>query len=241
MSGSTQTGTLTLEPDPSEVPVKGVVATLGATGIITVAGVGTGILAARILGPEGRGELAALMLWATTLVYSTSFGIADATGYCAAKAPPSRRPMVLATSQALSLLYGVLASVCAWVAGLLLVDRRPDFVAMLVPYVGLYAIPCLASLSVVSFLQGTGRLRWFNISRTSVHVANMAAMLGCVGLGFTTVWAFAVATLLPVWSLFRRLPTRGPLASSVSIRATLIRGTRTVRRVATARHALGTS
>ena len=37
-------------------------ATFAATAMTTLAGIATGIIAARVLGPQGRGELAALTL-----------------------------------------------------------------------------------------------------------------------------------------------------------------------------------
>jgi O-antigen/teichoic acid export membrane protein len=207
MTTSTEIGTLTLEPEGSGIPARTIGMTLGATGIVTAAGVATGILTARVLGPEGRGQLAALTLWAATIVYSTSFGIGEATGFCAAKAAPERRSVVLATSQTLALGYAVLAVICAWVVRLALAERWPTALSgMFVPYVVLFAIPGVPALSLVAFLQGTGRMRWFNVARTSVHAATLGTMILCVAVGATTVRALAIATLVGnamVWLVAR--------------------------------------
>jgi len=54
------------------------VTTLGGQATVLALGVFTGIASARLLGPQGRGELAALTLWPLILVLLTSFGISQA-------------------------------------------------------------------------------------------------------------------------------------------------------------------
>ena len=59
-----------------------------STGFIQLANLATGILAARLLHPEGRGELALLVLWAVLVANLGSMGLrCTSTG----KAAPSRR------------------------------------------------------------------------------------------------------------------------------------------------------
>ena len=41
----------------------------------------SGVLTARLLGTEGRGEVAAITAWALTLSWATSFGFSDAMIY----------------------------------------------------------------------------------------------------------------------------------------------------------------
>ena len=174
----------------------GALTTVAATAVITFAGVGSGLAAARTLGPAGRGELAALTLWSSTIVYALSFGLNEATGYFAAWVGPERRAAVFASGQLLALVWAVMAIAMTWLAGTLHLAPWPAGIApLIVPYMAAYAIPCLTSLAAVAFLQGTGQMRGFNIARTSVHVVTLGAMVACLALGLRSVWAFALATL----------------------------------------------
>src|SRR5467141_1380425 len=57
---------------------------------ITALGIGNSILLSRWLGPVGRGEIAAAMLWPTLLVYLSSMGLIASTLYFTAL--PDSRP-----------------------------------------------------------------------------------------------------------------------------------------------------
>lgn len=69
-------------------PFIGHVAVTGVTNLVLLLlGVVTGILAARLLGPEGRGELAAIQLWGTTLGTVAMVGMPEALAYLCARDP----------------------------------------------------------------------------------------------------------------------------------------------------------
>jgi len=59
--------------------------TLIAQSGILALGAFTGIVAARLLGPQGRGELVALTIWPLTLVLISSLGINQAIVFCTGK------------------------------------------------------------------------------------------------------------------------------------------------------------
>src|SRR4051794_34904218 len=64
---------------------------LGALGIVT------GVIAARWLGPQGRGELAAIQLWPSLFASLAMLGLPDAVIYFSARHPSqSRRFLVTA-------------------------------------------------------------------------------------------------------------------------------------------------
>src|SRR5437763_11992454 len=64
--------------------MKVLVVTILTTGVLQLANLASGLLAARLLLPEGRGELAIAILWPTTLAYLLLFGLSDAVLYYSA-------------------------------------------------------------------------------------------------------------------------------------------------------------
>jgi len=54
---------------------RGIRSTLGAQIFILLLGACTGVMSARLLGPQGRGELAAAILWPSTLLTLGSMGL----------------------------------------------------------------------------------------------------------------------------------------------------------------------
>src|SRR5258705_110334 len=78
-------------------------------GLTSIGLVNSGLLS-RWLGPGGRGESAAAMLWPTMLVYLSSMGLIMATLYFAAL-PQSRPQVLFANSTLLGVAQGILAAV----------------------------------------------------------------------------------------------------------------------------------
>lgn len=180
--------------------------TTAAMAAIMIAGVVSGLLAARALGPTGRGELTASVIWPTTLLYAGTFGLGEATAYFAA----SRRDLaehVFLTAQVMALVLGLIVSAIGWfVLPVVLAQHPPALQANARLYLLLYAVPCLGSLSACAWLQGAGHIRWFNISRVMVHAvttmtmaalflsgrANVRMFLGAMLLGNLVTWVVAV-------------------------------------------------
>jgi O-antigen/teichoic acid export membrane protein len=167
-----------------------------ATGLIMAAGTVTGLLSARVLGPEGRGQLTASTIWPMTILYAGTFGLAEATAYLAA----SRRQLaahILLTTQTLALLLGLVVSGAGWVLLPAVLGKQTPIVERQAQlYLLLFAVPALGSLSACAWLQGTGNIRWFNISRVTVHVATAIAMATLTLLGLHTVPSFLGAMLV---------------------------------------------
>src|SRR3990172_9028420 len=107
-------------PGPRALPFAAVstlsrhyLSTVAANGAILLLGVLSGVLAARLLGPETRGELTVIILWPSAVVYILgSLGLHDATTYFAAR-HPERLNAVFTVLQALGLaqtvVFGALA------------------------------------------------------------------------------------------------------------------------------------
>lgn len=76
--------------------------------VILGLGLVNSLLLARLLGPEGRGELAAAMLWPLTLIYIASFGVQESCVYFAAKSQ-TRTGVILTNALVLFLLQSAIA------------------------------------------------------------------------------------------------------------------------------------
>src|SRR5215470_16531236 len=64
--------------------MKALIVTVLTTGVLQLANLASGLLAARLLLPEGRGALAIAILWPTTLAYLLLLGLSDAVTYYSA-------------------------------------------------------------------------------------------------------------------------------------------------------------
>src|SRR6478672_4224211 len=77
---------------------------------------GTGLLTAKFLGPQGRGELAAIILWPQFLASLITLGIPQATTFTMVRHPEDQRAIVGA-----SLLMSVGTGLLAIVVGIVLI------------------------------------------------------------------------------------------------------------------------
>src|SRR6188474_2981982 len=94
-------------------PGAAVFGTATATAVILGCGIFTGLIAARSLGPAGRGELAAITTWASVLLFAGTFGLPEAVAYFAA-ADRASRDRVWTTGQAGALVLGLLVAAIGW-------------------------------------------------------------------------------------------------------------------------------
>lgn len=179
-----------------EHPARAVLGTATATAVILGCGVVTGVIAARSLGPGGRGDLATITVWTGTLLYAGTIGLPEAIAYFSA-AHPDARTRIWTTGQAAAAVLGALVTVVGWwCLPLILPADRGALAQWLRWYLVLFATPCLLSLCACAWLQGAGRLRAFNVCRTAVHVANAAGMGILFLLGDSSVTHFACVLLV---------------------------------------------
>ncbi len=89
--------------------------TLITTLIVLLLGLTTSVLLSRNLGPTGRGEIAAAMLWPVLLIYIGSTGLISSTLYFAAL-PDAKTETIFANVMALALLQGSVAMGVGFVA-----------------------------------------------------------------------------------------------------------------------------
>jgi O-antigen/teichoic acid export membrane protein len=163
----------------------------------------SGPLIARLLGPAGRGELAAIMIWPAALTFFGTLGLPAGTTYAIARGSGeprelSRRMLKYALPQTVAILaiqFGIFEAVlggrgrAVWEAGL----------------VSLILVPVLLGQQYgIALLQGAHRFRLFNAARVlpstlyAVFVAGLFVMHRHSLMGIVLAWlvANAATTLL---------------------------------------------
>lgn len=184
-----------MKQDPKS-PYSAIVSTATASAVIMACGVVTGLIAARSLGPAGRGQLAAITVWTMTFLYAGDFGLPTAVAYAAASEHRDR-DRVWTTSQALAILAGLFITLVGWsiIPFVFTGDHEP-----LVPvarwYLALFVVPSLGASLAHTWLQGVGRMRAFNLSRPTVQLVNAAGMAILLIAGVDSVAHFAAVLLV---------------------------------------------
>ena len=129
----------------------------------------TGVTAARLLGPVGRGNLAAIQLWPSVLAVLAMLGMSDSLAYFSAK-EPDRANVYLASSIQVALLSSIAFIGLGFVLLPQVLHHYPHTVVrearwylILIP---LYALVLLPSHA----LRGTSQFAWWNVLRVAPSV-----------------------------------------------------------------------
>jgi O-antigen/teichoic acid export membrane protein len=177
--------------------MKNFVASFLSTGIIQLSNLATRILAARLLLPEGRGELALLVLWPILIADLDSMGVNTAVAYRSARGDTEPREVFAATVWLSALLCPLPMAAYALAVLPVYGDQRPEIVAMAWIFVAMPAIH-LYSLALISQFQGEQRFGTFNLLRTVAHLFYLVfilAMIATGGIGVTGfAWSFMTAS-----------------------------------------------
>jgi O-antigen/teichoic acid export membrane protein len=144
---------------------------------IQVLNIATGLIAARLLLPEGRGELAALMLWPGLVAELGCLALSDALLYRLASGAASPRVLcgtILALGAALcALLIPIGFAILPFV----MPGHDPDIVAAAWWYMALYLPTYFASLFAANMFQGRLDLVAWNAVRAIVPTLYLAGIL----------------------------------------------------------------
>lgn len=164
------------------------------SGCIAMLNVVTGVVLARQLGPTGRGELAAALIWPSLMAALGSVGLPQATTYYAAR---GTAPGVLASS---SLVIGSILSVVLVGLGLLILPLAlggHEEVVLDSSYLYLLYIPLsLFTLPIMGILNGVHRYLWFQTLRLFVYAATAALLVGLAAEGSLDVRSAVIAYLV---------------------------------------------
>jgi O-antigen/teichoic acid export membrane protein len=105
-----------------------VLLTSGSNILLALLGVLTGALAARLLGPDGRGQLAAMQMWPNFLAAIANLGLPEAVVYFSARAT-ARSGRYLGSAVSLNLLLsGAFMGLGYWALPLLLPAQSPEVI-----------------------------------------------------------------------------------------------------------------
>ncbi len=178
-----------------------------------------GIIIARLLGPVGRGEYAAVILWPSVFAAIGIFGTNIALARAAART--TRHDGVIRTSILLAVLTGTLASVACYLALPHLLPQASRHLLGLSRLFVAFILLNHLSLNVVAVDQGAGNFARFNLTRMllyPVYVAFLVAMwvydvrqVAWAAAGLLV--ANAVVVVVRLLLALKDMPLRGPLYS----------------------------
>jgi antigen flippase len=177
-----------------ERPLFAMFQTLGTQGLILCANLATGILMARLLGPEGRGEFAAVSLWPQLLAMLAVAGMNGALVYRLRRSPADASPIVGA-----ALIAGSGFALLATIAGLFIL---PFALAQYSWTVIAFAQACLISVFVNTLTMivkqacaGVGRFTRGNAANLLPQVMHLLVLLAVLPFATLTP-TLAVLALL---------------------------------------------
>ena len=176
-----------------------------ATGLVLLVNVATGILSARVLGPEGRGELSALLLGPQVLSFLFTLGL-PVSLIVNVKQRPDAAAGLVGAALLQSAVMGVLAAVAGFAILPRLLVQYDDRVLMIGRALLVTVFLGVPSTVLVAALQIRDRFRAYNGVR---FWQSGLVLLGLVGLAAAGVAApawWALAYLVPtvpffVWNL----------------------------------------
>lgn len=156
---------------------------LAANALIQVLNLGTGVVTARLLGPQGRGELAATIMWPQFLAYCLCLGLPAALVYHLKKHPASQSELVGA-----SLVGSILAGSFAGCVGAIALPRWLNHYSSDVVHFAQFALLTaplsLFGLLLTTALQGFESFSMFNWARVLQPLAILVAFAG--------IWVFGI-------------------------------------------------
>ena len=168
----------------------------------------TGILTARSLGPDGRGEIAAMMMWPQFLAYVSTLGL-PASVIFNLKRYPERRNQFFSAALVLSLGLGAIATligiIClpSWLAQYSLETIYRARVLMVL------APACLLSIVLIAFCEVSSDFAIANQSKYFLPGFTLLSLLILQAFGqlhpITAVLAYMLPNAVIVGWLFRRI------------------------------------
>jgi O-antigen/teichoic acid export membrane protein len=187
-----KSGENTLQP----AAMKALIVTLFTTGVLQLVNLASGLLAARLLLPEGRGALAVAILWPTTLAYLLLLGLSDAVLYYSANRH-DRPERLFAAALWLGLAASAIAMALGYVVVLPLAYRDyPAETRRLAAWLLLIIPLHILGLVFQEMLRGHHKMGAWNLLRVMLGVGYVLLILGALGLGAATLSGFGVAYLL---------------------------------------------
>ncbi len=188
------------EVDAAEIPdaetgsgaAAPMVGSFAATGFIQLIQAVIGILLARILGPEDRGELAAVILWPTLLTTVGSFGLAQSATYHAARV--SRLGTLVGSTLVVAVVDAVVLVAIGWaILPLALGGQESAVVHDAQLFLTAFVPLNLIAVSMMSILNGSHRFAWFQALRVILIVSTVVGIVALAIADSLTIGSAAAA------------------------------------------------
>lgn len=170
--------------------------TVGGQVGIQAIGVATGIIVARLLGPAGRGQLAAIIAWVSMIAYVGDLGLPVAYTYRAARRPGIQRDLVGNAVLIVVAQWAILAAVGTWALRSALGGQGAPTIHLAIVYLWVYLPLNLLTRYANAIQRGAGDYTSFNAVRLCVPVTYIVFLGSLVALGHTSVGAVVAANLL---------------------------------------------
>lgn len=156
--------------------MKDLLTTFMSAGMIQLIGIVTGILAARLLLPEGRGELAILLLWPVLIADLGSFSLSASSGFHMARKQATPQEIWANTFLFVTILFPILIGVFVLFAPMIYDGQRDEVLQL--TYVCAALIPAyLYALSLMAIFQGAQKFGPYNLLRSLVHFSYLGIVL----------------------------------------------------------------
>ena len=170
-------------------------------GFVLCVNVLTGVVTARYLGPQGRGEFAAITLWPQLLGYAFAFALPSAVLYHAKKEPHNRRGIV-----GMALVLSAIGGVLAFIVGeslmpLLLRHAGPDILRY-ARWMMIFAFTATLSTVLTALLQLEERFHFYNRLRYLPLLLTLLCLVALAVSGRLTPLSAALAYFLPGIPIF---------------------------------------
>jgi O-antigen/teichoic acid export membrane protein len=189
------TGADSAHPRTSQSFTSQVVSTTAANLLIGVLGLTTGIILARLLGANGRGELAAIQTWPLCIATLATLGLPEALVYFGAR-QPAAASIYLSSGAIIAFLGSLVLSVLGYFAlPTLLAEQSSttiDFARAYLPIVTLYPLFTLA----ISTFRRAEHLRLWNVLRIAPTAGWLILLIGAFFVGIRHAGYLAVGYLL---------------------------------------------
>lgn len=197
------------------------VARITATNVlITLGGVVSGIVVARMLGPDGRGDWAIVLLWPGIVGYLGTLGTDVVIGRCVSLDEKTAHRHALISITLALLFSAVLLVPAALILPILFSAERHHLIDT--TRLALLAVPAIVLNSLFGAVAlGARRILVFNVGRLSVAVSHVAFLLaGWITLG-ASLGAVTAAYLGSIWSATLLMYLLLPRSNDVQMRTYL--------------------
>lgn len=168
---------------------------------------GTGVITARVLGSEGRGELAAILLWPQFLAYSLTLGIPQSLVFNL-KRYPEEKDQLFSLGLVFSLFLGLLASVIGITFMPVWLSQYPQTTIQSAQWFMLFAPFSLVGIVFIAAFEAREEFTFANQLRYFSPISTLTGMLLLLSLGIRSPVAFGLTYALPnipisIWMYYR--------------------------------------